>query len=135
MALRHRQLFPRPQWLKVTGIPEVLTDWLLRAWNIVGQVQEWIEIGASGGIQFENSWANTGGAYETAAFYKDPFNRVHMKGRIGTGTAATTAFTLPSGYRPLATINVDGVVITSAGLVQPGTTPDYLDNVSFRADQ
>lgn len=137
MAGKYRQLFPRATWLQtqLNGPTKLISDWLLKAWNIIGQVEEWHEIGNSGEPAFENSWDNTGGVYETAAFYKDPFGRVHIKGRIDTGSAGTTAFTLPANYRPAATINVDGITITNAGLIQPGTTPDYLDNVSFRTEQ
>jgi hypothetical protein len=135
MAWAFRQLFPRPQWF-TQGLPPPFTKWLLEAWNKIGQVQEWVDVGwSSGEPAFENSWANAGGAYETAAFYKDPYGRVHLKGRIGTGTAATTAFTLPAGYRPAGTIQCGSIVITAAGLVQPGATPDHLDDVSFRAEQ
>ena len=112
-----------------------MAEWLLLSWNAIGQVQEWINIDDSNAPAFENSWANTGGAYETAGFYKDPFGRVHLKGQIGTGTAATTAFTLPTGYRPAGTIQCGSIVITAAGLVQPAATPDHLDDVSFRAEQ
>lgn len=137
MAGKYRQLFPRATWLQfqLDGPTRLISDWLLRAWNIVGQVEEWHEIGGSGEPAFENSWANAGGAYETAAFYKDPFGRVHMKGRIGTGSAGTTAFTLPTKYRPAGTIQCGSIVITAAGLVQPAATPDHLDDISFRAEQ
>ena len=137
MANSYRQIFPRPNWLKqtLTGPFGLITDWLLRAWNVIGQVEEWHEIGDTNEPAFENSWANAGGAYEPAAFYKDPFGRVHLKGRIGTGTAATTAFTLPTGYRPNGTIQCGSIVITAAGLVQPVATPDHLEDVSFRAEQ
>lgn len=53
---------------------------------------------------FENSWANTGTyggrTYNPAGYYIDPNGVVHMRGTIGSGTAATAAFTLPAGYRP-----------------------------------
>lgn len=146
MATHFRQIFPRPNWLKdqMNGPTELLANWLLRAWNTIGQVQEWIEIGESNAPAFENSWANVGGSYETAAFYRDPFGRVHIKGAVDTGTSGTTAFTLPEGYRPAATLRLACystgnayVEITSAGLVQPqrsGSAANYL-GISFRAEQ
>jgi hypothetical protein len=107
-------------------------------------IEDWHEIGGTNEPTFENSWANLGGAYETAAFYKDPFGRVHIKGAVDTGSSGTTAFTLPEGYRPLATLRLPSystgnayVEITSAGLVQPqrsGAAANYL-GVSFRAEQ
>jgi hypothetical protein len=70
-----------------------------------------------------NSWANTGD-YETAGFRKDGMGFVHLKGMLGSGTAAAI-FTLPVGYRPAATavfaINAYSafaeLTITSAGVV------------------
>lgn len=67
--------------------------------------EPWIEIGSGGSAPaFANSWVNDGGAgLETAAFYKDPFGIVRLKGRVKSGTVAATMFTLPAGYRPAAT--------------------------------
>jgi hypothetical protein len=50
-----------------------------------------------------NSWVNFGGSQATAGYYKDAFNRVHLKGFIkdGTATISTPLFVLPAGYRPL----------------------------------
>lgn len=39
-------------------------------------------------------------------YYKDDFGVVHLKGRVGTGTAGTIIFTLPVGYRPSADIYI-----------------------------
>jgi hypothetical protein len=139
-----RQVVEAPSQI-INGTSGVLS-WLSVLWRKIGQVEEWIEIGGSGGEPaFENSWANLGGAYETVAFYKDPFGRVHLKGALDTGTSGTTAFTLPVGYRPAATIRVSTAStgnhyteITSAGEVQPqrsGSAAAYLDGASFRAEQ
>lgn len=64
----------------------------------------WIEIGSTGAPAFQNGWSNTGGV-ETAAFYKDPFGVVRIKGQVsspaGAGTGnATVCFTLPAGFLP-----------------------------------
>lgn len=50
----------------------------------------------------QNSWANVGGGYSIAGYYKDTLGRVHLRGYIGSGTYAdgTLLFTLPAGYRP-----------------------------------
>jgi hypothetical protein len=50
-----------------------------------------------------NSWANSGGGFETAGYLKDPMGFVHLKGSIVGGTTATLAFVLPAGFRPGAT--------------------------------
>lgn len=94
---------------------------------------------------FTNSWANAGGAYLSAGYYKDPFGRVHLQGRVSGGTSGQSAFTLPVGYRPKGTIsfrvedsgtsadvtiNTSGEVICTSG---GGTPAVHLDSVSFRA--
>ena len=95
---------------------------------------------------FSGTWANAGGNYLDASYYKDPWGRVHLEGRITGGTSGTAAFTLPSGYRPKGTVayqvadpagNSGYVTITSAGVVTPtstsGTPAVNLDSISFRA--
>lgn len=77
------------------------------------------------------------------AFYKDPYERVHIKGHVDSGTNGTTVFTLPTSYRPserlkfittkltsvigLITIDTDGTVDVSVG-----NTNGVELNVSFR---
>lgn len=47
-----------------------------------------------------NSWANLGGAFETAGYLKDPLGFVHLKGVLQSGATNTVGFVLPAGYRP-----------------------------------
>lgn len=49
-----------------------------------------------------NGWTNYGGGFAAAGYYRDPFSRVHLKGLITGGSAAsgTVLFSLPAGYRP-----------------------------------
>ena len=51
-----------------------------------------------------NSWVNYGSGYESASYFKDKCNVVHLAGMVksGTTTAETVIFTLPEGYRPRA---------------------------------
>jgi hypothetical protein len=53
-------------------------------------------------VPFKNGWSNypSGNVFPPARFYKDQLGVVHLEGIISGGTAGTTAFTLPSGYRP-----------------------------------
>ena len=46
-----------------------------------------------------NSWANVGGGFATAGYYKDAAGIVHLRGLVTSG-AASTIFNLPAGYRP-----------------------------------
>ena len=60
-----------------------------------------------------NSWANLGGAFETAGYLKDGFGVVRLKGLITGGVTATNAFVLPAGYRPGA----EGQYVIQGGYV------------------
>jgi hypothetical protein len=101
-------------------------------------------VGAPGQPQFQNNWDNLGGGTSTAAFYKDPWDVVHLKGFLDTGTGSDgrTAFTLPPGYRPselLVMFNGCGVfTITPNGPVTPdcedvsGQYSIPMDGLTFR---
>jgi len=113
--------------------------------------EDWREVDDAGQPAFENNWANytASSAYNTAAFYKDPFGRVWLKGTIedtaGTGVG-TVIFTLPSDYIPAKTeihicigtgnaiqrvdIQSNGDVYLRAG---DGSGHLSLDGISFRA--
>jgi hypothetical protein len=105
--------------------------------------EEWREVGATGQPAFTNSWANSGGADETAAFYRDATGIVRLKGSIHSGTLGTAAFTLPSGYWPALSLTFSVVsnalfgalVIHADGDVLPtvGSNASFWLNVSFRA--
>ena len=103
-------------------------------------------VGTGGQPAFENSWVNNDVSTRRAGFYKDR-GRVYLTGMIKTGASATTAFTLPAGYRPdgpvelpvLASPNAAAFLfITAAGAVQPFNlagaavaTFCYLEGASF----
>lgn len=91
---------------------------------------------------YTNSWTTFAG-HSSAAYYKDPFGRVHLRGSITGGTMNQAAFTLPVGYRPLSTIfhassSVSSLDVNSSGEVKPtvGSSSDIFGiNFSFRAEQ
>ena len=99
---------------------------------------------------FTNSWDNVGGSYYNAAYVKDAWNRVRLRGRIDTGASTSAAFTLPAEFRPNATMHFvcDGtnnsgiatarVSITSSGVLTPtisGTSIEVsLDGICFIAE-
>jgi hypothetical protein len=65
--------------------------------------EAWHEVGATGEPEFQNSWTNYGGGFETAAFYRDPFGVVHLKGMVKSGSVGpgySYIFLLPPGYVP-----------------------------------
>jgi S-layer homology domain len=104
-------------------------------------------VNTTGEPAFENGWTNIGLGFETAGFYIDPANVVHLKGLLNSGLSGTTAFTLPVGYRPSAIVLAPGsaggfgvieIEITPDGFVRPfcqggcaGKFPG-LDSISFR---
>lgn len=54
---------------------------------------------------FATNWGDTGGAYQTTGYMKDPMGFVHLRGqpKITTSTLTSTIFTLPAGSRPSKT--------------------------------
>lgn len=82
-----------------------------------------------------NSWVNFNSSTDQiAGYYKASNGRVWLRGTIKTGASGTSAFTLPSGYRPtkretfpisagdgvfslgVAQINTDGTVVLTSVL-------------------
>lgn len=98
---------------------------------------------------FANSWANLNAAlYSPAGYYKDPYNRVYLRGALtkASGAVALSVFTLPVGYRPAFGISCPAlayngavyiaaaVSISTAGVVTPilGAINEFwLDGISF----
>jgi hypothetical protein len=108
-------------------------------------VEAYREVGAPGQPAFQGSWANENPTFETtAAFYKDTFGVIWLKGIVTGGT--TDIFVLPEGYRPAqincistnrssaaayVCIDTDGLVHQAGG----GTTGGLLlDGLTFRAN-
>lgn len=94
---------------------------------------EWIQ------VDFENTWGNSS-SYASVAFCKFA-GIVNVKG-VGVGTANTTAFTLPSGYRPAESRQFAGsgvtVDVNPDGTVVPAGTGDIMttfDQIRFIAEQ
>jgi hypothetical protein len=102
------------------------------------------EIGAQGEPAFENGAANYGNGFSTAGFFIDHEGVVHLKGTV-SATGGTVIFTLPAGYRPSATLDLDAIgsgaqayiYISSGGEVSVhngGAGTVYgLDSITFRA--
>jgi hypothetical protein len=84
-------------------------------------------IGESGQPEFINGWSNYGSGWGTAAFYKDPFEVVHLRGSIGSSSPGTAAFTLPEGYRP-----AEDVSFPSSG--RGGDSQPRISSITVGAD-
>lgn len=95
------------------------------------------------------TWVDFGGGLSTVGYYKNGLGDVVLKGQAASGTAGTSIFTLPVGYRPAerrdfaaaysggdggATIAVlaDGTIVPTAAM---GNTRISLDGIIFRAEQ
>ena len=85
-------------------------------------------VGATGEPAFSGAWSNYGGGYGAVSFYRSG-GEVTLFGAVSGGTANTSAFTLPVGFRPAAAhlqavwgystvtyvrVNTDGTVICGA---------------------
>jgi hypothetical protein len=105
-------------------------------------------VGTAGQPPFDVDWANVGGGFQPAGFYKDPFGTVHLQGDVMriAGTDATI-FRLPAGYCPVGGIEdfpaygdggqAAGVAVRSSDctvvFVAGPTTFIGLGAISFRA--
>jgi hypothetical protein len=108
--------------------------------------EDWHSIGAAGEPTFQNSWVNFGGNYAAAAFRKDAFGWVHLKGVVKTGTIGATIFVLPAGYlraeyvyKAVESNNLFGIIEiqgnTGNVVCQVGNNAHVsLDCISFLAD-
>lgn len=107
-------------------------------------VEPWHVVDNAGQPAFLNGWVNFGGGDTTAAYYRDPFGTVHLKGTLKSGTIGTTIFTLPPGYRPQeisffpawSNAAFGGVIIQTTGAVvaNNGSNVSFsLDGITFRA--
>jgi hypothetical protein len=75
-------------------------------------------------VTFTNSWVNYGGAFQTCQ-YRKVGDTVQLRGLCKSGTAGTSMFTLPAGFRPPASINFTAesnavfatITITTTGTV------------------
>lgn len=91
---------------------------------------------------FTNSWVNFGGGFQPAQYWFDRDGVVHLAGSVKTGSAGTSVFTLPVGYRPAAQcafavnangafglvyVNTNGTVVVNTG----SSTITSLDGISF----
>ena len=124
----------------VSPVPAI-KDYILQNWlNRLTSVENVTLVTA-----FQNSWANTGGSFLDAGYYKDPWGRVHLQGTINGGSSGTIALTLPEKYRPLGSVSftvsdsasTTQVIINTDGEVSityvSGTPEVHLDSISFRA--
>jgi hypothetical protein len=82
-------------------------DWLRTNDNLyVDGVVRWIsETWTS--VSFTNSWVDYG-SYPACAYRKDANGYVHLRGLMKSGTLGSSAFTLPTGYRPSGTLIFQG---------------------------
>ena len=99
-------------------------------------------------MALQNSWVHHSSSYNQPSYFKDDLGFVHLRGGLKDGASASVAITtLPSGFRPTATIILaaarataqESVKITSGGIVNISnggdTSLSFLDGVSFYARQ
>lgn len=93
-----------PSFLPVLKAEEIQVDKRLIIRDLVQLTKEpnFRKVGDAGQPAFLNSWVNFGTTDAPAAFWRDPFGWIHLRGLIKNGTIGSTnaAFTLPPGFRP-----------------------------------
>jgi hypothetical protein len=94
-------------------------------------------------VTFLNGWHDFGGGYQTAQ-YRKVGDIVYVRGTIAnSGTPPSVCFTLPAGFRPLATMmfpaaifttqrQILAIMVSTAGNV---TIYDYMGNVDLNTIQ
>jgi hypothetical protein len=105
------------------------------------------QVGGTGEPAFNGAWVNYDSTnYQVVSFCKDILGFVHLRGAAKNGTAGTSIFTLPAGYRPAKTLgfpiaagaSTSALEVTSAGAVGPygavGNTYISLNGISFKAE-
>jgi hypothetical protein len=122
-----------------------VTSSKINATGLAIEPEAWHEIGAPGQPAFQSGWVNESTTFTTAAFYKDPFGRIYLKGYVKGGTGLdSTIFTLPPGYRPSKNVCESTwaagaasyiCVVASTGIVEAGRTSALLDGLSFRVNE
>lgn len=94
------------------------------------------------------AWVNFGGVYAPAGYWKDINGMVHLRGLVKSGAIPSTIFTLATGYRPAANMNVYQIVVSNNGVgvveiqsggavvAQAGNNTHFsLEGIKFRTDQ
>lgn len=64
---------------------------------------------------YQNGWVDYGGAHQGARYRSTAGGQVEVQGLVKNGTALSTVFTLPAGYRPAAELVFTAV--TSANVL------------------
>jgi len=62
--------------------------------------ETWHYVGTSGQPGFGSGWSNYGTGFASLAFRLLPTGNVEIRGKVAPGSANSTMFTLPTGYRP-----------------------------------
>jgi hypothetical protein len=93
----------------------------LNSTPIMGAAPVWIP------VELDPAFTNFGGAFATAAYYKDSLMRVWVKGVLFSAAgvaAAATVTTLPFGYRPAQTqrkaVEGNGATVQFVSIAQTG---------------
>ena len=76
---------------------------------------------------FATGWSNVGGAYQTASYYKAN-GRIYLSGNVANGGTGTgLIFTLPTGYRPAATVTFIVPIFGGTGALSVDNTGAVTD--------
>ncbi len=135
-------------WTSGATVTIVLTADGLANW-VIGDTA-WIA------VTYQNSWVDYGSGFPGVAYRKDALGFVHLRGLCKNGSSATaTIFTLPAGYRPAGTsgsggarfiadnhanavgvdVGANGTVTVNSQFGSPDTTYQFLDGITFLAEQ
>lgn len=105
-------------WVDITGKKPIIVGQA----GVVFAETQWHIVGAAGEPAFQGTWANLGGGRTSARFRR--VGELVVVHAILTGTAVTTAWTMPAGFRPPTHHNISNYnstlgVFQSDGAIVP----------------
>jgi hypothetical protein len=92
--------------------------------SLSGLAPAWTEVSS-----FSNSWVNYGSGLLNAAYCKNAFGFVRLRGWIKSGTIGLSAFSLPTGYRPSGQENFAVASNSAYGEIKIEADGDVIPNI------
>jgi hypothetical protein len=103
-----------PGWTATAGDQQFITATFAPSAPPITPV--WLFVGAAGQPTFGTGWSNAGGSAQTVSFRRIG-DKVELRGNGTSNGTTTTAFTLPSGYRPLNQLQQAATVGAAVGVI------------------
>jgi hypothetical protein len=97
---------------------------ILKGYSVPSGIQV---VGSASGPAFLNSWSNYSTGWQSAAFYCDAPGWVTLLGQVKGGASGTSAFQLPTGFRPASNIQFPCMFNNAFGYVSVDSQFGYVN--------